>query len=856
MFGARNRQDESHFPPHPSSSASIDASLAGAGLKSRPFLIPETPTSKHHDLSLSAIAANTSVKKRRISELILEDTDSIHDFTINAQNMNYLTGINAASRAATSATSTAVVSSITTQPHQQPKVNASSTLKLQLQVDELKLTNEQLKEQLKSYKTEHEVFKDQSARQLKFLEDLNIKYKAEVESARQKYYDEKKKWQTKLRESEDAYKKLQLRTMESTNATADPGHALNYLSSPDATATTSATAQRLQSLEALISDTQAEAKRNLSFQRVTQLEQELKLYTSATSASSLSTNAHALLNDDLNIEHRKLRKQYQDLETMYRRKCKEADKLQQQVKNQNMLEEELATCQTNLSLSQDTITFLQSMEIDHRRLLEECKTWKQVFHSLSASPKTSSSSAVAAASGNVKMSEDETASVSPTRVVSMVQEMQHQCLLLQDRIGELECTLISLRSSLCQSDSRLTQCEQEKLHLQTQFDQIQVKHSVVTQQTRLYEKEIVSLRTLLQSFDMEFAIGKPEATFMLQAKDQLLETARQEVDAARQRVNQLSQNLLSSQEAVQQLQQQLMDKQQVETASLQALAANEIQQKAEIQQWKDRYLAVQEITGVDFVPHETRILHFKKNPSAPLFRQQEAESVDRAETEEISPVLDVSLPSEVIKRYRQETRTLKAQVYQLQQELLALAQQSQYQLGSGEEAASSQSPNASMMYFGTNTSMLPSKLPVTNPTNNNNNNNASSSSAPSAGSTTNSSVVDPAKLNQRLKEMFKEKIATFREAVYLLTGFKMELFSAEAAPGQTVNRLKIKSMYAESPEDYLMFQLSENGPELLESEFANRIDETLIQHLQRYQSVPAFLANVTMTLFENSTFMG
>jgi mitotic spindle assembly checkpoint protein MAD1 len=588
----------------------------------------------------------------------------------------------------------------------------------------------------------------------------------------------------------------------------------------------------------LISETQTESKRNLRLrlaaeQRATQLEQELKLFTSAVPASSLSTNPQAQLNDDMNIEYRHLRKQYQDLETMYRRKCKEADKLQQQVKNQNMLEEELATCQTNLRLSQDTIASLQSMEIEHRRLLEECKTWRQVFHSLGT--KASPSSAVAATSDDVTVIEDEAATVSPTQAVSMVQEMQHQCLLLQDRISELERTLASQRSSLCQSDMRLTQCEQEKLLLQAQVDQLQAKQHIITQQSRIYEKEITSLRTLLQSFDMEFAIGKPEAKFMIQAKDQLLETVRQEVDAARQRVNQLSQDLLASQEHVQKLQQQLLDKQQVETASTQASAADELQWTAEIKRWKDKFLAVQEFTGVDFVPHETRILHFKNNPSAPHFRQQEVQDamdVVQVEAAAATPILDVSLPTEVVKRYRQETRALNAQVKQLQQELLTLAQQ-QSQHGSGTEVAGSQSPNASMMFFNTNTSTLPSKPQVNS-----------------------SNVVDPAKLNQRLKEMFKEKIATFREAVYLLTGFKMELFSVEASPGQSVNRLKIKSMYAESPEDYLMFQLSENGPELLESEFANRMEETLIQHLQRYQSVPAFLANVTLTLFENSTFMG
>jgi hypothetical protein len=37
----------------------------------------------------------------------------------------------------------------------------------------------------------------------------------------------------------------------------------------------------------------------------------------------------------------------------------------------------------------------------------------------------------------------------------------------------------------------------------------------------------------------------------------------------------------------------------------------------------------------------------------------------------------------------------------------------------------------------------------------------------------NKSMVDSDKLNMRLKAMFKERIACFREAVYLLTGFKV-----------------------------------------------------------------------------------
>jgi Mitotic checkpoint protein len=39
------------------------------------------------------------------------------------------------------------------------------------------------------------------------------------------------------------------------------------------------------------------------------------------------------------------------------------------------------------------------------------------------------------------------------------------------------------------------------------------------------------------------------------------------------------------------------------------------------------------------------------------------------------------------------------------------------------------------------------------------------------------SAEDASKMNIRLKEMFKEKIQAFREAVYLLTGWKVRAYN-------------------------------------------------------------------------------
>jgi hypothetical protein len=82
-------------------------------------------------------------------------------------------------------------------------------------------------------------------------------------------------------------------------------------------------------------------------------------------------------------------------------------------------------------------------------------------------------------------------------------------------------------------------------------------------------------------------------------------------------------------------------------------------------------------------------------------------------------------------------------------------------------------------------------------------------------------------------------------------------------------------MYAESPDDSLVFQVSSccllgrilkskffrlqmkgNTLELMETPFAAGLDETLIRTLQTSNAVPVFLANVSLDLFERQTFMG
>lgn len=63
-------------------------------------------------------------------------------------------------------------------------------------------------------------------------------------------------------------------------------------------------------------------------------------------------------------------------------------------------------------------------------------------------------------------------------------------------------------------------------------------------------------------------------------------------------------------------------------------------------------------------------------------------------------------------------------------------------------------------------------------------------------------------------------------------------------------------MYAEKPDDSLLFQWKGDNLELLDTEFASKLDSKLFAYLTTCNSVPAFLSNVTIDLFESQTFMG
>ncbi|XP_050072805.1 mitotic spindle assembly checkpoint protein MAD1 [Anopheles maculipalpis] len=103
-----------------------------------------------------------------------------------------------------------------------------------------------------------------------------------------------------------------------------------------------------------------------------------------------------------------------------------------------------------------------------------------------------------------------------------------------------------------------------------------------------------------------------------------------------------------------------------------------------------------------------------------------------------------------------------------------------------------------------------------------------------------------AKYDQR-KELFQQSSEDFRTVVNLLFGFKIDRISG--------SYFQLRSQYAESPDEYLNFALSQDGSmlTLLESDYAASLRELVETQFKTHNSVPVFLSSLTLELFNRTT---
>ncbi|XP_067673796.1 mitotic spindle assembly checkpoint protein MAD1-like isoform X2 [Haliotis asinina] len=100
--------------------------------------------------------------------------------------------------------------------------------------------------------------------------------------------------------------------------------------------------------------------------------------------------------------------------------------------------------------------------------------------------------------------------------------------------------------------------------------------------------------------------------------------------------------------------------------------------------------------------------------------------------------------------------------------------------------------------------------------------------------------------NKRLMEAFKKTSQEFREVCYQLTGYKIDIPCA--------SQYRLTNMYADSPQDYLLFAHSSSGEtQMLQTTFSETVQDLIDLYLAKQDSIPAFLSSVTLQLFSCRT---
>lgn len=378
--------------------------------------------------------------------------------------------------------------------------------------------------------------------------------------------------------------------------------------------------------------------------------------------------------------------------------------------------------------------------------------------------------------------------------------------LHSNHINEMESIRNELQRKHLQQETKLQQLERSKLNNELKLQEYQHKIELLQQNSSLYETEIMSLRLLLQSYESEFQIGKPEISKMSKLRDELVTRLRSDLDSCRKQANEIVSKALSMKS---------LDESNTNITSTEV--SSELEQK--YQDLVVRYEGLQTFTKTDLLPGYSKVLHFIENPFY--------EAMTSRNKVLISP--PSTIPIEELKYLRKEVKRLTGLI------------------------------NTSNQYISltTATNVLETSFAFANPNISKFHTSTSPNTGgnPTVGITSNSSnTIDSNKLNVRLKEMFKERITSFREAVYLLFGYKLDLINSENET-EGPKRLRLRSMFAESPEDSLLFQWKGEVLELLETPFASKLDSKLFTLLNTSNSIPAFLSNVTLELFENQTFM-
>lgn len=123
-----------------------------------------------------------------------------------------------------------------------------------------------------------------------------------------------------------------------------------------------------------------------------------------------------------------------------------------------------------------------------------------------------------------------------------------------------------------------------------------------------------------------------------------------------------------------------------------------------------------------------------------------------------------------------------------------------------------------------------------------------------------SSNVDAQKLHARLKEQFRNQIALFRQGVYLITGFKIDMSQSQGGGSESECQIfTVRSIYGANEGDHLMFKWSpkkKSKLDMLNTDMAHLLMKGPCgMYVKDHGSWPGFMASVTLQLFDQQTVL-
>lgn len=616
-------------------------------------------------------------------------------------------------------------------------------LRLTAEIDEFKLQVEKLNDNICDLHAEQGREKERTIRQLEFMENDNCKLKKSLTENNERYYEEKRRWQAKTRLLE-----LQIQEAKTDLASKD-----GLISSSQYAAIKSTSSNRTNREIPSLALDDFEVKLQESSKRIQALLYENHAWEEKCSVleQMIATLQASGGESDETKETRNLRKKYSDLEHTLRKKCKEIELLEKRIQNQTLLEQELSVCRAKLSFTESSLVKANELLSPLQQLQDKEDLWNSLFSDLIS--KKYRAAGVSGSSG-----------ISPGMVYKAMGDLQQQCVTLTKLHSDAENVITSLKKTKEQLECSNCELKKERDEVDDARQKLEASARVHQQLIRLYDGEIASVRAQLQSYDVEFRIGRPSNERSLQLKDSVIETLRSEVDACRREARAIAAqaaNAATLSVEVKRLSELVQtrdktkppppppphpskgDEQQSSEEALKTAKEEIASLREQVSDLKQQLRCLQRDVGIDYIPSRTKVLHMVLNPAG-------AAAEWGARQQPRGRGGDAAGGRGGGKNILDELKHLRAENRRLQTLCLQRTDEDEGSRGDSSGEAGGGVSLADLSTVG----------------------GRGTSCVASVASTALLGGLDSTKMNKRLKEMFRERISIFREAVYLLTGYK------------------------------------------------------------------------------------